>query len=151
MTSDPSPTYQLAQLHQRSGWTALLIFSLLGIGLEMLLAWKAPFLIDATHTERRHLLRLGHAHGTLLSLLQLGFCTTLPHLQPERVTVRLTSRCLLGALLLLPAGFILGGATAGEGDPGLPILLVPLGAFLLVCGVMILTVELYRVRPSGRS
>jgi cyanate permease len=150
MTS-PTPSLQLALTHQRAGWSGFVFFSLVGILLEVLLAWKAPFLVDASHAERRHLLRLGHAHGTLVSLLQLAFCTTLPHLDTDHASTRLVSLFLRAALLLLPGGFLLGGLSAQEGDPGLPIVLVPLGGLLLVVGVMILTRELFRARPPGRS
>jgi len=128
-----------------------LVFSLLGIGLEVLLAWKVPFLVDVEHSERRLLLRLGHAHGTLLSLLQFAFCVTLPYLSEASRAADHASRCLRAALLLLPAGFLLGGLGAGDGDPGLAIGLVPLGALFLVGGVSILTRELFRRRSKDRS
>jgi hypothetical protein len=147
----PTPSARLALTHQRVGWSAFVFFSLVGILLEVLLAWKAPFLVDATHAERRHLLRLGHAHGTLLSLLQLAFCTALPHVDTERTSTRLASLFLRVSLLLLPSGFLLGGLSAQEGDPGLPIVLVPLGGLLLVASVMILTRELFRPPSPGRS
>jgi hypothetical protein len=149
---NPSPSRDSqAHTHLRWGWSGLLFFSLLGIALEVLLAWKAPCLIDASQSERRLLLRLGHAHGTLLSLVQFAFCATLPYLGAATGRTELASRCLRGALLLLPAGFLLGGLSASEGDPGLPIALVPLGALFLVAGVSILTLELFRARPSDRS
>jgi hypothetical protein len=47
------------------------------------------------------------------------------------------SRCLLGANLLLPAGFFLGGIHSVAGDPGVGILLVPVGALLLLVGVFL--------------
>jgi hypothetical protein len=151
MNSTSQDRERLTLLHQRLGWSGLLVFSVLGITLEVLLAWKVPFLIDGAEVERRHLLRLGHAHGTLLSLLQLGFCTTIPHLDPERRQTRLGSRLLGSALVLLPLGFVAGGATAAGGDPGIPIVLVPLGALLLLAGVTILTVSLFRGDSPGRS
>jgi hypothetical protein len=42
---------------------------------------------------------------------------------------------LFGATILLPAGFLLGGVQIYAGDPGLPILLVPVGAILLFAAV----------------
>ncbi len=37
----------------------------------------------------------------------------------------------LGLLLEAPHGFLLGGIVIHDGDPGLSVLLVPLGGFLL--------------------
>ena len=47
------------------------------------------------------------------------------------------SRFLLAANVLLPAGFFLGGLFLHAGDPGLGILLVPLGAVALFLGVLL--------------
>lgn len=149
--SESLPARALTLLHLRLGWAGLLLFSLLGISLEVLLAWKVPFLVDAEHSERRLLLRLGHAHGTLLSVLQFGFCVTLPYLPRSGRATEFSSRFLRAALLLLPAGFLLGGLAASEGDPGLGIALVPLGALFLLAGVSILTLELFRGRAKDRS
>ena len=44
-------------------------------------------------------------------------------------------RALLGAALLLPGGFLLGGLFPYGGDPGLGIFLVPPAAVLLFVGV----------------
>ena len=44
---------------------------------------------------------------------------------------------LLSALILLPGGFFLGGLVIYSGDPGLGILLVPLGALFLLSGVFV--------------
>jgi hypothetical protein len=40
--------------------------------------------------------------------------------------------------LLLPVGFLLGGVFASEGDPGLPVLLAPIGAFLVLFAVVLI-------------
>jgi hypothetical protein len=41
------------------------------------------------------------------------------------------------ANIVLPGGFFLGGVTIYGGDPGLGILLVPVGAFFLLAGVLL--------------
>lgn len=120
--------------HLLYGWGGLFLFALLGLVLEGLHAWKVPLYLDAGSETRRLLFRLAHAHGTLLSLLQLGFASTLEKM-PTRLFPRplgLASGTLTGALLLLPMGFFLGGVEAVEGDPGSGIFLVPLGALLLL-------------------
>jgi hypothetical protein len=43
----------------------------------------------------------------------------------------------LTATIVLPAGFFLGGTTAQGGDPGLLVLLVPVGALLVFVGVLL--------------
>lgn len=77
---------------------------------------------------------LGHAHGTLLSLVNIGLGCTLLAL---RVGGRWTgvSRCLTAASLLIPGGFFLGGIVIHSGDPGIGILLLPVGALLLLISV----------------
>jgi hypothetical protein len=47
------------------------------------------------------------------------------------------SACFLTALVVLPAGFFLGGAWARAGDPGVGAALVPVGAALAVIGAVI--------------
>jgi hypothetical protein len=42
---------------------------------------------------------------------------------------------MMGASILMPAGFFLGGVVTYGGDPGLGIFLLPIGAFLLFVGV----------------
>jgi hypothetical protein len=49
--------------------------------------------------------------------------------------LKLVSFFLIDALVLLPAGFFLGGFGHSEGDPSLGILLVPLGAIFLLIAV----------------
>jgi hypothetical protein len=53
------------------------------------------------------------------------------------ISRRLASRCLLGALVLMPAGFFLGGLFFYGGDPGIGVLLVPPGGLLLFLGVFL--------------
>ena len=50
---------------------------------------------------------------------------------------KLASACLMAASLLLPGGFFLGGLVIYHGDPGLGILLVPLGALMLFVSVLV--------------
>ncbi|MEM7232453.1 MAG: hypothetical protein AAF517_09780, partial [Planctomycetota bacterium] len=47
--------------------------------------------------------------------------------------------------LLLPGGFFLGGVFFYSGDPGLGILLVPIGAILMLIGVLVVVL---RLNPS---
>ena len=126
----------LGRRHLTFGWYALLCFTSLGAALEILHAFKVGFYVDVDAETRRLMWRLAHAHGALLALVNLGFAATLPHTsQGTRPRLQLASSCLIVAALLLPLGFFLGGAFASAGDPGLPVLLVPVGALLLVVGI----------------
>ena len=48
---------------------------------------------------------------------------------------RSASRALQWGAVLVPAGFLLGGLVIHDGDPGLGVMLVPVGALLLLYGV----------------
>jgi hypothetical protein len=81
---------------------------------------------------------LAHAHGTLLSVLNIVFAMTLGLTTDWNESRRLlASRCLRGALVLMPLGFFLGGVRTHGGDPGLGVLLVPPGGFLLFVAVLL--------------
>jgi hypothetical protein len=130
------PRDALAQRHCSFGWYALFVFASVGALLEALHAFKAGFYLDVDHETRRLMWRLGHAHGTLLALINLGFAATVPRTSPgARARLLRASACLLAASCLLPAGFLLGGVFASAGDPGLPVLLVPLGVPLLLAAL----------------
>ena len=131
-------TYRrLQRRHVVLGWWTLAAFALLGMAMEALHGFKVSWFLDPAFETRRLLWRLAHAHGTLLSLVQLGFAASLPHTAPRRREgLRLTSSLLLAALCLLPLGFFLGGLTVYGGDPGPGILLAPIGALCFVAGAL---------------
>lgn len=120
----------LRQRHLRFGWWSLGSFVVLGTVLEAMHGFKVDWYLAVGNETRRLLWRLAHAHGAFLSLVHVGFAVSLAH-TGERVP-RLASGALFGASLALPAGFFLGGIGARAGDPGLGILLVPLGAACLL-------------------
>lgn len=136
MSDETDPCHALRRRHLRFGWTALLTFSALGAVLEVLHALKLGAYLDVGNETRRLMWRLAHAHGVLLGLVNVAFGFTLQHLRqrppprPERA-----SACLIAAACLLPLGFLLGGVFASGGDPGLPVLLVPLGIPLLLAAL----------------
>jgi hypothetical protein len=136
MSGNGHPFPQLRQRHLRFGWSTLLAFAALGAVLEVLHALKLGAYLDVGNETRRLMWRLAHAHGVLLRLLNVAFGLTLAHLRarpparPERA-----SACLVAATCLLPLGFLLGGAFLVGGDPGLLVLLVPLGIPLLLAAL----------------
>ena len=118
---------ELALRHLRAGWWGLALFVVLGAILELFHAIKSPLFVDAGQETTRLLLRLAHAHGTLLALVNIGYALTV-RAYPEAAR-RSSSALLLGALVLLPGGFL-----AARADPGLGIVLVPAGAAFLFAG-----------------
>lgn len=129
---------QLARQHLRFGWWSLVLFVATGLVLEAMHGLKVSWYLDVGNETRRLMWTLGHAHGTLLSLLNVAFglaVLALPTRDPRRQA--LASRCLLAATVVLPAGFFLGGVAVYGGDPGLGVLLTPLGGLLLLAGVLL--------------
>jgi hypothetical protein len=136
--SVPQPDLsRLVRRHLSFGWWSLLVFLVLGIGLEALHGFKAPWYLNDAYSARRLLWTLAHAHGVLLALINVVFAIGLRTFAPESPPT-LVSRCLLGASVLVPAGFALGGIDVRGGDPGLGIILLPIGAALLVVAVFLI-------------
>jgi hypothetical protein len=136
--SEPLPDLRqrLARRHNRIGWWGLVVFVSLGLALETLHGFKAGFYLDPPYRIRRLLWTLAHAHGTLLSLVNVTFAVGLVHFGrwSER-RLKLASFFLIDALLLLPTGFFLGGIGHTEVDPSPGVLLVPVGGVLLLTAV----------------
>ncbi len=126
---------QISRMHVRVGLWSLAAFVMLGAALEVFHAYKSPFYLDAGHETTRLLLRLAHAHGTLLSLVQIAY-GLIVHARPAAAS-RIASGAFLASLALVPAGFLLGGVFARGADPGLAIALVPPGAVALIAALVI--------------
>lgn len=136
----------LSGVHLRLGWWALLVFVTLGLVLETLSGFKVGLYLDVESSTRRLMWTLAHAHGTLLSILNLVFALSMRLVPDWKDDSRvLASRCLRGALVLMPLGFFLGGVRIHGGDPGLGVLLVPPGALLLFLAVLL------TARAAGQS
>ena len=112
------------------------VFGLLGLVLETLHGFKVGAYLDVSNDTRRLMWTLAHAHGTLLGVVHLGFAFTLRHLDPDAPSIRSASSALIGASVVLPAGFFLGGIRFYAGDPGVGVALVPIGAVLLIYGAV---------------
>jgi len=123
--------------HLRFGWWSLLIFLTLGIVLESLHGFKVGAYLNVSNSTRRLLWTLAHAHGTALALVHIAFGVTANYLTAWVGRTRaFASVSLMAASILLPGGFFLGGLVIYAGDPGLGILLVPLGAIFLFLAVL---------------
>ena len=122
--------------HLRFGWWSLLLFATLGLLLESLQGFKVRAYLDVSNETRRLMWTLAHAHGTLLALVHVIFGLTMRATPPTVMPhLHLISSSLIAASVLLPGGFFLGGIAFYSGDPGLGILLVPIGGVLLLFAV----------------
>jgi hypothetical protein len=120
--------------HLRFGWWSLFAWLALGVVLETLHGFKLGWYLDVDREMRRLMLTLAHAHGTLLALVNIAAGLTLRTVKGFELA-RAPSLSLLWGSVLLPAGFFLGGLVIHDGDPGLGVLLVPVGALLVLYGV----------------
>jgi len=117
----------------RFGWWSLFVFLFLGLGLETLHGFKVGWYVDVGNETRRLMFTLAHAHGTALALVNIAAgLTTRTKGFDLRPSISVT---LIWTTVLLPGGFFLGGIVTYDGDPGLGIWLVPIGALLLFYAV----------------
>jgi hypothetical protein len=131
-------TSDYTRLHLRFGWWSLLLFLFLGLVLETLHGFKVGWYLDVSNTTRRLMWTLAHAHGTLTAFVHLVFALAL-HTLPVAAGrwLRFASACLIASSILLPGGFFLGGIVIYAGDPGVGILLTPIGGVLLMIAVFL--------------
>ncbi len=142
---------RLARKHLCFGWFALACFVCLGLTLEVMHAFKVGWYLNVHNETRRLMWTLAHAHGVLLSLVNVAFAVTILHVQEMRDNRRrLASLSLLSASVLLPGGFFLGGLVIYAGDPGPGVVLLPVGGVLLFVAVVVTAVEVLRSRSCDR-
>jgi hypothetical protein len=130
--------HSVVQRHLTFGWWSLLIFLTAGLVLEGLHGLKSQSYLGVHQEMRRLMWTLAHAHGTLLSVVNLGFAFMV-YVTGQWAEKRrnLASALLRAATILMPAGFFLGGLFTYSGDPGLGILLVPIGGIFLFVAVLV--------------
>ena len=127
---------RVVRRHLRFGWWALVVFTTLGLVLEGAHGLKAGWYLDVTNETRRLMFTLGHAHGTLLGLVNIAFAVSLPHAKLTPVARTRASFALRAATVLMPLGFVAGGIVFYAGDPGIGIVLVPPSAVILLVGLV---------------
>jgi hypothetical protein len=138
------PVTQPADRNLRFGWWSLLVFLSLGAALETLHGFKIGWYVDVGNETRRLMFTLAHAHGTLLALVNIAAGLTGRNV--DRFSLRPSvSFALIWAAILLPAGFFLGGIVIYDGDPGLGVWLVPIGALLLFYSVTRVAIDLSKL------
>ena len=134
-----------AHRNLRFGWWSLLVFLSLGGALETLHGFKIGWYVDVGNETRRLMFTLAHAHGTLLALINIAAGLTARKM--DRFELRPSvSFALIWAAILLPAGFFLGGIVIYDGDPGLGVWLVPIGAALLFYGIARIALDLRKLK-----
>jgi uncharacterized membrane protein len=134
-----------AHRNLRFGWWSLLVFLSLGGTLETLHGFKIGWYVDVGNETRRLMFTLAHAHGTLLALINIAAGLTVRKV--DRFELRPSvSFALIWAAILLPAGFFLGGIVIYDGDPGLGVWLVPVGAILLFYSVTRIALDLSKLK-----
>jgi hypothetical protein len=123
-----------AERHLRLALVVLAVFLCLGLWLEAMYGVRARgFMEDPL---RREFLRLGHAHGGLLALLNLGLAFVMHRLATPENWARLVRVAGLAGALLVGLGFIGGGVWHGLTDPGPLVLAVPAGALMLLSALL---------------
>src|SRR5260370_31278345 len=133
-----------AHRNLRFGWWSLLVFLSLGGALETLHGFKIGWYVDVGNETRRLMFTLAHAHGTLLALINIAARLTARKM--DRFELRPSvSFALIWAAILLPAGFFLGGIVIYDGDPGLGVWLVPIGALLLFYSLARVAIDLSKL------
>ena len=139
------PGMQPTDRNLRFGWWSLLVFLSLGAVLEALHGFKIGWYVDVGNETRRLMFTLAHAHGTLLAVVNIAAGLTVRMV--ERFDLRSSvSFALIWAAILLPAGFFLGGIVIYDGDPGLGVWLVPIGAALLFYSIARIALDLSRCK-----
>jgi hypothetical protein len=123
--------------HMRLGWWGLFAWLSAGLLLEALHGFKVSAYLDVESETRRFMWRLAHAHGVGLALVNLAFAEAVQRLRASARRRDVASSCLVVGSLLVPLGFLGGGVSAQGGDPGLLVLLVPLGGGLLLLSVLL--------------
>ncbi|MFT7463394.1 MAG: hypothetical protein ACI9EF_001738 [Pseudohongiellaceae bacterium] len=128
----------LIDRHLSFGWWSLWAFLTLGIVLEAMHAFKIGWYLSVGNETRRLMWTLAHSHGALIALVHFAFAQTVHlrktlHVRPRRMA----SYCLMGASVLLPGSFFLAGTFIYDGDPGVGVFLVPVGAGLLFIAVLL--------------
>lgn len=150
MPDDSLAKIDYARRHLRFGWWSLLVFATLGLVLEALHGFKVRAYLDVSNETRRLMWTLAHAHGVLLGVVHVIFGLNVKASpEPGRANQRTISSLLIGASVLLPGGFFLGGIAFYAGDPGLGVLLVPIGAVLLLAALFLIANSVGALETSG--
>jgi hypothetical protein len=125
-------------LHLRLSLALIAAFLAAGLVLESMIGLRMEGAVS--DSIQREFLRLGHAHGGILGLVNLGIGAAAVRLKiaerwakPSRVAAWLGAACV-------GAGFMLAGWFHGPADPGPAILVVPAGAFMMLGALLVMAI-----------
>jgi hypothetical protein len=138
----------LSTRHRRWGWASLATFASIGLLLESLHGFKLAALVD--HETRQTMWRLAHAHGAVLGLVHLALAQQLA-MQGASDATRSSSIALCFATVAMPLGFALGGAWYYDSDPGVGIVLVPIGGVALIYACLRLALSAATSRSASEQ
>ena len=148
----PDSISLMVRRHLRFGWFSVLVFLTLGLVLETLHGFKVQAYLNVVNETRRLMWTLAHAHGTALGVIHLCFAFSVSCVPSWPQGARaIASYSLIAASLLMPAGFFFGGVWVYAGDPGLGILLVPVGGNLLFVAVLLTALSLTHLPISATA
>jgi hypothetical protein len=108
------------------------------LALELLHGFKVQAYLSVSNETRRLMWTLAHAHGVLLGVIHIVFGLSLETGRLPTRHVPRVSFALIAASVLLPGGFFAGGVAFYEGDPGIGVVIVPIGAVMLLIALFIL-------------
>lgn len=139
---DHAPATPLGNAHARFGWSLLFVALLFGVVLEGLHGFKSVALLMSP--LRRELWQLAHFHGALFGVINLVYVRWADSdaLGPTRR--RSASRALILGSGLLPLGFLLGGVGHYESDPGIGIVVAPVGAVAILYAIGVQALAAWR-------
>ena len=124
--------------HLRLALVQVAVFLAAGLWLEAMYGLRAEGWMD--DDLRREFLRLGHAHGALLGILNLVIAWAMARLDtPENWARPIRVAALLGALFV-GLGFFGGGLWHAPTDPGPIVLVVPAGAMMLLASCVAIAI-----------
>jgi hypothetical protein len=123
----------------KQAWVSIAVWMTLGLLLEGLLAFRSPaYLQDEV---RREMFRLAHSHGGVLNLLLLAAAYYIRMYSPDITRAALPA--LQAGVILMPAGFLLGGLWHYDSDPGPGVFLAPIGGLMVIFGVVSFAVSVF--------
>lgn len=124
--------------HLRASLVITAVFLSLGLWLEAMFGLRADGGLDVPF--RREFLRLGHAHGAILGVLNLTLAFAVTRLStPEAWARRSRLACAVGAGLV-GGGFVGGGVWPQPDGPGELVYAVPVGAMAVLAALVVVAV-----------
>jgi hypothetical protein len=125
--------------HLRVGWWSFFLFASFGLFLESLQGFKIRAYLDVSNETRRLMWTLAHAHGALLVPGQCAGRLEYPNhaggwtRAPEADVERASRRDGADSGRILSGGVVFYG-----GDPGLGVLILPIGAVAQLFAALLL-------------